>query len=152
MVSGLGALVLAPLFGSSMSERLWGVEPLTYIGASLLVVGLAAIALSFIAVHGVLNPRPFAGRDHAADAAPIDLIQQYFELYHHDLGRPLARILAKERELRAVLDSGGRGKDPGLKALLDEIETQAPNFRLMLSNCRTSAIMGHLRGVENPRV
>ncbi len=134
VLSGLVALVLAPLFGSSMSEKLWGVEPLTYIGASLLIVGLAAIALSFVAVHGVLQPRPAAGPDPGSDSAPTDLIQQYFELYHHDLGRPLARILAKERELRAVLASRSRGDDPSLTALLDEIETQAPNFRLMLSN------------------
>ena len=60
--------------------------------------------------------------------------QQYFELFHHDLGRPLRRILGKERELRAVLQSSGAEIQPLIKELLDEIEGQAPNFRLMMSN------------------
>ena len=50
------------------------------------------------------------------------------------LGRPLRRIAGKERELRAVLDSTGEKVSPAVTDLLDEIERQTPNFRLMLAN------------------
>jgi signal transduction histidine kinase len=62
------------------------------------------------------------------------LTQQYFELFNHDLGRPLRRILGKERELRALLCSCESELYPHVEELLDEIEGQAPNFRLMMSN------------------
>ena len=62
------------------------------------------------------------------------LTQQYFELFQHDLGRPLRRILGKERELRSLLQTSESELYPDVKELLDEIEGQAPNFRLMMSN------------------
>ena len=60
--------------------------------------------------------------------------QQYFDLFDHDLGRPLRRISGKERELRAILQASEKAADPNVEALLDEIEIQTPNFRLMMSN------------------
>ena len=59
---------------------------------------------------------------------------QYFQLFDHDLGRPLRRIAGKERELRAVLQATPGEPDVGVIDLLDEIERQTPNFRLMMAN------------------
>ena len=59
---------------------------------------------------------------------------QYFQLFDHDLGRPLRRIIGKERELRAVMQANPGAADAGVIDLLDEIERQTPNFRLMMSN------------------
>jgi len=55
-------------------------------------------------------------------------------LFNHDLGRPLRRILGKERELRLLLQSSESEMYSEVKGLLDEIESQTPSFRLMMSN------------------
>ncbi|MBM3933734.1 MAG: HAMP domain-containing histidine kinase [SAR202 cluster bacterium] len=132
----LGVIVMLASFrfGVLFSEKLWGVEPLAYLAG---VVTMAA--LGFIWGTYVLQSR---ATQHGYHLNGFDsslenwtkLTKQYFELYHHDLGRPLTRILAKERELRAVLARTGGNADPGVSELLDEIERQAPNFRLMLAN------------------
>ena len=44
-VAGLACLLLSPLLGPSAFDSLWAVEPLGYIGAVLLIVGLAVTAL-----------------------------------------------------------------------------------------------------------
>ena len=62
------------------------------------------------------------------------LTQQYFELFNHDLGRPLRRILGKEREIRELLQDTDAAIPPSVRELLDEIEEQTPSFRLMMSN------------------
>ena len=67
---------------------------------------------------------------------------RYFELFHHDLGRPLRAILGKEREIRPLFDSYSVAADPAvrdlldakIRELLDDIEMQAPSYRLLLSN------------------
>ena len=46
----------------------------------------------------------------------------------------MRRISGKERELRAILQASEKTADPNVEALLDEIEIQTPNFRLMMSN------------------
>ena len=134
LLGGIG-FVLAPIVGADLFERLWGVEPLAYIGAILVMAGLGVIALSH------LVPGLTAGKS-ANGVAEQGIVQrwghvteQYFELFDHDLGRPLRRILGKERELRVALHSSGH-TDSRVKELLDEIERQAPNFRLMMSNIR----------------
>lgn len=132
-------LLLAPFVGSSVSAHIWGVEPLTYIGAVLLIIGLAALALSYAAPQILRRKRP-----PDADGAGMTMqdwsgiTQQYFELFDHDLGRPLRRILGKEREVRAFLraSNGDGAGGEEVAELLDEIEMQAPNFRLMMSNIR----------------
>ena len=131
--AGVVSIVLAPFIGESVSDNLWAVEPLAYIGAVLIIVSLAA-ALLFHALaqrgDGITGQR--AGGGSAEQWSEIT--QRYFEVFHHDLGRPLSRIVGKERELRAVLRSQSRDIEPGVSDLLDEIERQAPNFRLMMSN------------------
>ena len=133
-VGGIVALVAAPLIGDTVSERLWGVEPLTYFGAVLVVVGLAAVTAAYF-IQGRTSARNSAAT--AADETTrlwSELTQQTFDLFHHDLGRPFTRILSKERELRSALSAGGAEVDPRLMDMLQEIERQGPNFRLMLSN------------------
>ena len=62
--------------------------------------------------------------------------QDYFDTFAHDMGRPLRRILGKQREARAVLNETGEVSQHMVTELLDEIENQAPNFRLMIENVR----------------
>ncbi len=129
MLGGVVALTLGPIIGKNLFEVLWGVEPLTYLGAVAVMLGLGLVAVSYAV------PRAVNG------AAPQPDMQQwsqvtlhYFELFHHDLGRPLRRILGRERELRALMQSEEVAQSPAVKELLAEIERQAPSFRLMMSN------------------
>lgn len=129
---GLVAVVLSPFLGESVAEKLWGVEPVAYLGAMTVLAGLIIVTASFV------TPLLRGGKtDESVDDAAThwtEVTQQYFELYHHDLGRPLTRILAKERELRTLLANSEDTDSSRVLDLLDEIERQAPNFRLMLSN------------------
>ena len=136
VVVGAGALglALAPLLGEAVSDSLWTIEPLAYVGGALLIAGLAVFTASYVL------PGMSAGR-RAAEDGPAhtperwsEITQRYFEVFHHDLGRPLSRIVGKERELRAALEARPEAIDPAVADLLDEIERQGPNFRLMMSN------------------
>jgi len=126
---------------------LWGVEPLTYLGAVAVIIGLGFVSISYLVM------RPANAGAAQGGSVPIDMAQwsrttlQYFELFHHDLGRPLRRILGKERELRAMLAAGEINQSPAVKDLLDEIERQAPNFRLMMSNIQ---VLIQLESPESP--
>lgn len=132
VLAGVVSIVLAPLVGGDLFSRLWGVEPLTYIGAVLAILGLTVVSMSY-AIPGLIRR---TGSSQAADRQQAErwtrVTQQYFDLFDHDLGRPLRRILGKERLLR----SASGPLDPAVEDLLDEIERQTPNFRLMLSNIR----------------
>jgi K+-sensing histidine kinase KdpD len=56
-------------------------------------------------------------------------------------------ILGKERALRAVLESADETPTRPVQELLDEIEAQAPNFRLMMSNIQ---MLVQLESPEKP--
>ena len=133
---GLLSLILSPIFGEVFFVNVWGVEPLAYIGAVVMIVGLLTVALTYILPdvieRGLGREKPEGGGAQNWG----EVTQQYFELFDHDLGRPLRRILGKERELSALLRASQDGIAPSVKELLDEIERQAPNFRLMMSNIR----------------
>ena len=136
VVIGAGALGvgLAPLLGEAVSESLWTIEPLAYVGGVLLIAGLGVLTASYVL------PARSAGSRVAEDGPAhtperwSEITQRYFEVFHHDLGRPLSRIVGKERELRAALEARSEAIDPAVADLLDEIERQGPNFRLMMSN------------------
>ncbi|MDA0265176.1 MAG: HAMP domain-containing sensor histidine kinase [Chloroflexi bacterium] len=133
-IAGLVCIILAPLIGESVFDSLWGIEPLSYIGGALLIIGLGMAALTYAGPE--LSQRR-SGRWHNnqhPDQSWSETTLQYFQLFDHDLGRPLRRIAGKERELRAVMRVAPGVVDPGVKDLLDEIERQTPNFRLMMSN------------------
>ena len=132
-LSGIIALVLAPLIGSAVFNSLWSIEPLSYIGGGLVAFGLGVVSLSYL-IPGIFARNRAVEADNGAVERWSQLTQQYFDLFNHDLGRPLRRISGKERELRAVLGSSGADIDPNVRSLLDEIEMQTPNFRLMMSN------------------
>ena len=133
VLTGLVGVVLAPLIGESTFERLWGVEPFAYMGALLVILGLAVVTGSYAIPS-------YYRRNGRQDGAEVDIqrwsevTHQYFELFHHDLGRPFTSIVAKERDLRTRLATMDEGAKVEVEALLDEIERQTPNFRLMLSN------------------
>lgn len=136
VAAAAACLGLAPLIGAALFAAIWGVEPLTYIGAALLIVGLGALALTY-ALPQALKRGASEGDERRDMRDWSSVTQQYFELFDHDLGRPLRRILGKERELRAFLRASDDGENSAeVVELLDEIEMQAPNFRLMMSNIR----------------
>ena len=138
VAAGALSVALAPLLGPSVSDSLWGVEPLAYVGGLLLIAGLAVLTASY-ALLGVLPGLSAKGSGVSDPSGRTperwsEITQQYFEVFHHDLGRPLSRIVGKERELRAALEARDGTIDPAVADLLDEIERQGPNFRLMMSN------------------
>ena len=139
-VCGIVCLLLSPFVSAAAFDSLWGVEPLGYIGAMLLVVGLAAAVLGLaIAAMGQAaqvaaerDGREKSGRDQSYHWREVTM--DFFNEFDHDLGRPLRRITGRQRELRAALRAAGEAADPEVLELLDEIERQAVNYRLMLSN------------------
>ena len=136
LLAGVVNLILAPLIGDDVFSSLWGVEPLTYIGAVLVILGLTVVSLAHEILRLILRTGATRDTDQHRAERWMNVTQGYFDLFDHDLGRPLRRILGKERELRALSRSAGGTLDPAVEELLDEIERQTPNFRLMLSNVR----------------
>jgi signal transduction histidine kinase len=136
LAAGAFGVILGPFVGNSVSEHLWGLEPLVYVGLILLVIGMGAVLLSYVIPH-VISVRNGNGASSNGRAPSWSQVtEQYFALFDHDLGRPLRRILGKERELRAILRTSEIEAVEPVKELLDEIEMQTPNFRLMMSNIR----------------
>ncbi|MFQ5860030.1 MAG: sensor histidine kinase [Dehalococcoidia bacterium] len=133
-LAGVVNLILAPFIGGSVFAALWGVEPLAYIGAILVMVGVGVISLSYFIPQAISRKSTQNSINGATAQRWGEVTQQYFELFDHDLARPLRQILGKERELSAVLRASGAEIDPPIRELLDEIERQVPNFRLMISN------------------
>ena len=108
------------------------IEPLTYIGLITILLG-SSLVLSAYILPRFFGTKTSSGMDRGTIEQWSTITQRYFELFHHDLGRPLSRILGKERELRASLQITGNSSNATID-LLDEIERQVPNFRLMMSN------------------
>lgn len=108
----------------------WGIEPLAYIGIGVICLGLL-IAVGAYAAWAV-GQRHRNGGNGSADWSL--LTEQQFETFQHDLGRPMRRILGKCREVRGVLATTGEEVSIVVRELLDEIEEQAPSFRLMMAN------------------
>ena len=130
LVIGVIVVVIGQVFGDTLDTELWLVEPLVAIGSVMVIGGLIFFSL----VHlSALKPEP-PPEQMANVREWADLTQQYFDTFGHDLERPLRRILGKERELRARIEASGNNADEYVTDLLDEIEQQAPNFRLMMAN------------------
>lgn len=133
--AGLICLILSLFIGPAVSDSLWGVEPLAYYGGIVMIAGLmvSASGMGFAMLKANWrnpgNPTWEQQSEHWRETT-----RQFFELFDHDLGRPLRRIAGKEREQRAAIRASGAPVDPGVQELLDEIARQTPNFRLMLSN------------------
>lgn len=158
VLGGIVCLILAPILGDLLVENLWGVEPLTYIGAVLVIVGLTAVTLTYVVSPARHSAEAVEASSGGSAERWSEITQQYFDLFDHDLGRPLRSILGKERESRALLQASGAAVEPAVSELLDEIERQTPNFRLMLSNIRVLVQLeapeagGQLQPVEPPEV
>ena len=133
-LAGIAGLGLSPFFGEMAFPGLWGVEPMAYIGAVSIIIGLGLVSLAYLMRSLTARRAAKANADNQDPNRWGRTTQQYFELFDHDLGRPMRRVLGKERELRAILESSGNSVDPHVMELLDEIERQTPNFRLMMSN------------------
>ena len=137
--AGVICLALSPFVSAAVFDDLWGVEPLGYIGAMLLIVGLAATAIGLaVAAAGQVARYRQAGSDQISGEEQSnhwrEITLGFFNEFDHDLGRPLRRITGRQRELRAALRASADAPDPEIMDLLDEIERQAVNYRLMLSN------------------
>ena len=130
-VIGLAVMVTSLFFplGRLFPEP-WAVEPLAYIGIAGVVVGLAIAVSAYLLAAG--RRRGANGSDATGDWSR--LTEQQFETFQHDLGRPMRRILGKCREARGVLAATGEDVSVVIHELLDEIEEQAPSFRLMMAN------------------
>ena len=146
--AGLLCLIMSFFIGPAVSDSLWGVEPLAYIGAVALIVGLAVIAARLAVVTMSAN-----GRDRGELTGERqneqwrETTRQFFEMFDHDLGRPLRRIAGKERELRVAMRTFGEPSASEVLELLDEIERQTVNYRLMLSNIQ---VLVYLESPEPP--
>ena len=133
--AGLVCVILSFLIGHFVFDLLWVLEPLTFIGSMVVIGGLSVAALALgptILRANSRNPSSQTGEQQSEHWR--ETTRQFFELFDHDLGRPLRRIAGKERELRAAIRAAGVPDDGAVQELLDEIARQTPNFRLMLSN------------------
>lgn len=129
---GILLLVIGPFVGKSLSpDTVLTVEPISYAGAIAVMVGLALAAGTFL----LLKESTGNGPD-GQEATWSQITQDYFDTFSHDMGRPFRRILGKEREVRARVEESGVELPESVRGLLDEIEQQAPSFRLMLANVR----------------
>lgn len=133
-IAGVILLILAPFLGKNFFDLLWAVEPFTYLGGILLVVGLGVTAATYAGAERFIKNSAHGLNGQNGKHSWSETTLQYFQLFDHDLGRPLRRIIGKERELRAVMQANPVTADAGVIDLLDEIERQTPNFRLMMSN------------------
>ena len=131
---GVILILSSPILGESISDNLWAVDPVSYVATGIIICGLVIITASYI-ISGLLRGKTSSyGSTDDLLYNWASLTQRYFELFQHDLGRPLRRILGKEREVRATIDLSNQEVYGEVLELLDEIEGQAPNFRLMMSN------------------
>ncbi len=127
---GLALILLSPIIGELINPgSLWWIDPIAYIGAGIFIVGSLA---AFTVMQ--LVSRTTSGTND--DRSWSQVTQDYFDTFAHDMGRPLRRILGKQREARALLNETGEVSQHMIAELLDEIENQAPNFRLMIENVR----------------
>jgi len=127
---GFVLVLLSPVIGEALVPgALWWIEPVAYIGAGVFILG------AFVALVSIqLATRRIENSDD--DRTWSQVTQDYFDTFAHDMGRPLRRILGKQREARALLNETGEVTQHMVVELLDEIENQAPNFRLMVENVR----------------
>ena len=131
-VIGLLLILLSPFIGESLTPRsLWWIEPIAYIGFGVFVLGSV---VAFIGFHSIARRTKALTGDRTRTWSEVT--QDYFDTFAHDMGRPLRRILGKQREARALLNETGKVTPHMVAELLDEIENQAPNFRLMIENVR----------------
>jgi signal transduction histidine kinase len=133
-LAGVILLILAPFLGKDFFDLLWAVEPFTYLGGALMVLGLGMTATTYVGTAWLRRNSYQGINGQNGGHSWSETTLQYFQLFDHDLGRPLRRIAGKERELRAVMQANPGTADAGVIDLLDEIERQTPNFRLMMSN------------------
>ena len=131
VLGGLALVFLSPVLGPALTSIRWTVEPVAYVGVMLAIGGLVLAAASY-----ALGGRASSNKQDAAFRRWRRVTEDYFDTFSHDMGRPLRRILGKAREVRARIEESGKDAPQSFVELLDEIEQQAPSFRLMLANVR----------------
>ena len=131
VAAGFILAAFSALIGPAVTDFLWRVEPVAYVGVILMIVGLAVAAGAY-----ALAGRASAGGQGASMRSWSHVTEDYFDTFSHDMGRPMRRILGKAREVRVRLEESKASAPHSFTELLDEIEQQAPGFRLMLANVR----------------
>ena len=139
LVFGVANLVVAPVVGEAMFARLWGIEPLTYMGAALVILGLAITSLAYMVSDIVRSRRRASDEDRRFAERWTQVTQQYFDLFNHDLGRPLRRILGKEREIREQLQAAGSDIHPSVREL--SIRNRGTDSQLPVDDVLTSEVL-----------
>lgn len=129
--AGLVLVALSGLIGPTVTDFLWRVEPVAYAGVILMIVGLGVAAGAY-----ALADRASAVEHGTSMRSWSNVTEDYFDTFSHDMGRPMRRILGKAREVRVRLEESKAVTPQSFTELLDEIEQQAPGFRLMLANVR----------------
>ena len=131
-------IISSPVIGDDFSPNsLWWIEPIAYLGGSIFIIGCIILYL----VNYFYDKKI---EDNKNIKSWSKVTQDYFDTFAHDMGRPLRRILGKEREVRAVINETESKVPRMVTELIDEIEQQSPNFRLMIENVRV------LVDLENP--
>ena len=125
-LAGALGMALSPFFGSAAFQNLWGIEPMAYLGAIVVIAGLTVLSASLIVTMIFSKNSAGSGAPQQDPYQWNQVTQHYFDLFNHDLGRPLRRVLGKERELRAILESAGPEADPKVLELLDESRSKHP--------------------------
>ena len=87
LVGGVAGLALAPFIGKSLFVELWGIEPLSYLGALLVVAGLGSTTLTYYLPRLLGRDQAEVDTEQQTAEKWGQLTQQYFELFNHDLGR-----------------------------------------------------------------
>ena len=140
VVLAMGAIMIiaSPIIGDDLSPNsLWWIEPIAYLGGSIFIIGCVILYLINYFFDNKME-------NNKNTKSWSKVTQDYFDTFAHDMGRPLRRILGKEREVRAVIKETETKVPRMVTELIDEIEQQSPNFRLMIENVRV------LVDLENP--
>ena len=131
--ASLAWILLTPVSGAWVSPNtIWTIEPAAYVGA-------AAALLSAAMTMAGLEKLRRKERQKQAASTEVErrwehLTEEFLRVFDHDLGRPMRRIYGKERALEAILRASGHQPIGAVTELMEEIERQVPNYRLMLQN------------------
>lgn len=80
-LAGIISLILSPFIGKALFATLWGVEPLAYIGAVLVIGGLAVISLSYFTPEVTGKKGRLGSTEERTPQKWSQMTQQYFELF-----------------------------------------------------------------------
>lgn len=124
---------LTPLSGPWISpDTLWAVEPAAYLGAAIALVSGAMTIAGLDRLRRQEQKKQATNRQ--LERRWQHLTEEFLRVFDHDLGRPMRRIYGKKRDLDVIIKTTGHEPIGAVTELIEEIEHQVPNYRLMLQN------------------